>query len=79
MSVPVGRVEQWKKMQGYVTEIVAVYGIEQGDSDEDGEAEEQVRMTFLGDVKKAGKASQRGVFAAMTEDAQVRCLRPFLS
>lgn len=42
-------------------------------SDSEPEAGDQLRMTFLGDTKKRGKATP-GVFAQVAEDAQVHLL-----
>ena len=42
-------------------------------SDSEPDAGDQLRMTFLGDTKKRGKATP-GVFAQVAEDAQVHLL-----
>lgn len=42
-------------------------------SDSEAEAGDQLRMSFLGDTKKRGKAAP-GVFAQVAEDAQVHLL-----
>ena len=42
-------------------------------SDSEPEAGDQLRMSFLGDTKKRGKAAP-GVFAQTAEDAQVHLL-----
>jgi hypothetical protein len=47
------------------------------DSDSEEEAEEQMRMTFLGEVRKGGKP-QSSVLAPLAEHAEVAIWAPYL-